>query len=332
MNPEEEVKDMEQIAVTRSIVESKALAAVIASDYALNGPIQCQLISKMLRTQDNDHYLVTCGDKKYVARVYQLGTHLQRRESDYLFELEWLLFLHERGIPVSYPLPRKDNEYLGFVHAPEGIRYYALFTFAYGKPMSATDEEQLYTLGAYMAQIHILSNDFKTGHHRHQMDLPFLVDKPIQRLKAFWADKEEEKLDILITSAEDAKEQILELLKNEESTEDCWGPIGGDFHPYNTRFGQDGKPGFFNFDLCGFGWRAYDLAVVLLNAKLMKQSNDLTEALFAGYYSQRPLSHNEHAAIAPFLTIRRVWLTGTFSTVEGIAGYTFIAPAHLDLD
>jgi Ser/Thr protein kinase RdoA (MazF antagonist) len=70
---------------------------------------------------------------------------------------------------------------------------------------------------------------------------------------------------------------------------------------------------------------------MLLNAKLIQQSNDLTEALFAGYYSQRPLSHNEHAAIAPFLTIRRVWLSGTFSTVEGIAGYTFIAPAQIDL-
>jgi Ser/Thr protein kinase RdoA (MazF antagonist) len=322
---------MEQIAVTRSIVEAKALCEVIAQDYDLNAPIQCQLISKMLRTQDNDHYLVQSGNEKYVARVYQLGTHLQRRESDYLFELEWLMFLRDRGIPVSYPLPRRDKEYLGFVNAPEGKRYYALFSFAPGKSMVATDEEQLYTLGAYMAQIHIISNDFKTSHHRHQMDLPFLVDGPIQRLKAFWTDKQDEKLDILITSAEDAKDQIAELLRNEESTEDSWGPIGGDFHPYNTRFGPDGKPGFFNFDLCGFGWRVYDLAVVLLNAKLMEQSSDLTEALIAGYYSQRPLSHNEHAAIAPFLTIRRVWLTGTFSTIEGIAGYTFIAPAQLDL-
>lgn len=323
---------MEQIAVTRSIVEAKALSEVLARDYDLDAPISCQLISKMLRTQDNEHYLVMTANQKYVARVYQLGSHLQRKESDYLFELEWLAYLSDSGMPVSYPLPRRDGGCLGHVIAPEGKRYYALFSFAEGKPMVAVDEEQLYTLGGYMARIHLISNDFTSRQHRHQMDLPFLVDRPIERLKAFWADKREEKLDILITSAEDAKDQIISLLRNEEITTDSWGPIGGDFHPYNTRFTLGGDPGFFNFDLCGFGWRAYDLAVFILNAKLMKQSNDLTEAFFAGYYSQRPLSRNEHAAIAPFLTIRRVWLTGTFSTVEGIAGYTFIAPAQLDLD
>jgi Ser/Thr protein kinase RdoA (MazF antagonist) len=323
---------MEQIAVTRSIVDAKALAEVIGRDYDIKTPIRCQLISKMLRTQDNDHYLVMSDNRKHIARVYQLGSHLLRRESDYLFELEWLTYLKEKKIPVSYPISRSDGGFLGFVNAPEGKRYYALFSFAEGRPMDRTDEEQLYTLGSYMARIHLASNDFTSGHQRQPMDLPFLVDRPIQRLKAFWADKQDEKLDILITSAQDAKDQIDELLRNEESSEDGWGPIGGDFHPYNTRFTLGGEPGFFNFDLCGFGWRAYDLAVLLLNAKLMKGSNDLTEAMFAGYYSQRPLSRNEHAAIAPFLTIRRVWLAGTFSTVEGIAGYTFIAPAQLDLD
>jgi Ser/Thr protein kinase RdoA (MazF antagonist) len=323
---------MDHIAVTRSIVEAKALAEVITREYDIGSPVRSQLISKMLRTQDNDHYLIRIADQKYVARVYQLGSHLQRRESDYLFELEWLMFLQDRGIPVSFPIRRGDGGYLGHVQAPEGIRYYALFSFAPGKTMVATNEEQLFNLGSYMARIHLESNEFTSVHRRHQMDLSFLVDRPIERLKAFWADKRDEKLDILITSAQDAKDQIDDLLRNDESTEDSWGPIGGDFHPYNTRFGLDGKPGFFNFDLCGFGWRVYDLAVMLLNAKLMQQSNDLTEALIAGYYSERPLSHNEHAAIAPFLTIRRVWLAGTFSTIEGIAGYTFIAPAQLDLE
>jgi Ser/Thr protein kinase RdoA (MazF antagonist) len=323
---------MEKIAVTRSIVDANALAKVVSRDYDIDAPIRCQLISKMLRTQDNDHYLVKTPKQKYVVRVYQLGTYLGREKSDYLFELDWLTFLRGRGIPVSYPIPRVDGTMLGHVHAPEGKRYYALFSFSEGKPMVTTNEEQLFTMGSYMARIHTASNEFHSDHHRQPMDLSFLADRPIDRLKAFWSDNKDEKLDILIASAEDAKDQIQDLLRNEESSEDSWGPIGGDFHPYNTRFTQDSQPGFFNFDLCGYGWRAYDIAVFLLNAKLMKQPAELSEDFFAGYYSQRPLSRNEHAAVAPFLTIRRVWLTGTFSTVEGIAGYTFIAPAQLDLD
>jgi hypothetical protein len=39
------------------------------------------------------------------------------------------------------------------------------------------------------------------------------------------------------------------------------------------------------------------------------------------------LNENEHAAISPFLTVRRVWLTGVFAVQHGLAGHTFIAAA-----
>jgi len=321
---------VETIAVTRSIVASEALRDVIDADYELGKPISCKIISKMLRTQDNDHYLVRAGDEKYVARVYQLGTHLGRQLSDYQFEMEWLKYLQSNDIDVSYPLPRRDGGYLGSINAPEGKRYLALFSFAPGKSLSVGNEDQLFAIGQAMAQIHLTSNGFRSEQIRRPMDLAFLADEPIERMKTFWAKKQDVKLEILVTSAKEAKESILRLLQNEEETEDSWGPIGGDFHPYNTHFDEDNRPAFFNFDLCGYGWRAYDIAVFLLNAKLMQQSSNLSEAFFAGYYSVRPLSDNEHQAVAPFLTLRRIWLTGTFSTVEGVTGYTFIGPAQLE--
>lgn len=323
-------KNVKQIAVTRSIISADALAEVIAAEYAFEGPVTCKLISKMLRTQDNDHYLVRTGDQKYVARIYQQGNYLQRQESDYLFELDWLNYLKANDMPVSYPLLRRDGGYLGSVYAPEGQRYYAVFSFAQGKPMSAQDEEQLFAIGQKMAEIHLISNDFQTMHARRSMDLNFLADEPIGRMREFWSSNQDSKFEILLVSAEEAKDAIVALLENEEYTEDSWGPIGGDFHPYNIHFNKLNEPTFFNFDLCGFGWRAYDIAVFLLNAGLMKRSSAFSEAFFAGYYSVRPLSRNEHEAIAPFLTLRRVWLTGTFSTVQGVAGYTFIGPAQLD--
>lgn len=321
---------MQDIAVSRSIVASDPFAELINAEYDFDAPVTCKLISKMLRTQDNDHYLVRSGDQKYVARIYQIGQHLGRHEADYLYELDWLLFLKDKGISVSYPLPRRDGSYLGNLNAPEGNRYYALFTFAEGKPMSVKDEDQLFAMGAMMAQIHLASNEYKTKYDRQPMDLKFLADEPVDRLKTFWSGKQDRKLDILLRSAEEAKIAIEVLLENEEETEDSWGPIGGDFHPYNTHFDEQNQPTCFNFDLCGFGWRAYDIAVFLLNAKLMQRSSRLSEAFFAGYYSVRPLSRNEHEAVAPFLSLRRVWLTGTFSTVEGAAGYTFIGPAQID--
>lgn len=321
---------MNQIRVVRSFVAAEALAELIQADYNLTGPVRCQLFSKMLRTQDNDHYLVTTGrGEKYVVRVYQLGTRLNRKESDYLYEVDWLNFLHTAGLPVSYPISRTDGSLLGKLQAPEGVRYYALFSLAPGRPMSLTNEEQLFVMGREMARIHLASNDYEDKFERQPMNLEFLVDKPIERIKQYWDEDRAEDLEILMISAEEAKEEILALIANEQYTPDGWGPIGGDFHSGSVFFAEDNKPTFFNFDWCGHGWRAYDIAVFLFNTNLIhSRSPELSEAFFAGYYSQRQLSDNEHAAIAPFLTIRRIWQTGLFSMNDGLVGHTFIAPAH----
>lgn len=322
---------MKQIRVVRSFVAADALAELITDEYALAAPVRCQLFSKMLRTQDNDHYLVTTGEgERYVARVYQLGTRLERNETDYLYELDWLTFLHQAGLPISYPIPRANGELLCRLNAPEGERYLALFSLAPGRPMSLKNEEQLFVLGREMARIHLTSNDYEGKYERQPMNLEFLVDKPIERIKQYWDADRANDLEILMISAEEAKEEILDLIANEEYTPDGWGPIGGDFHNGSVFFTADNKPTFFNFDWCGYGWRAYDIAVFLFNTNLIhERSADLSEAFFAGYYSQRQLSDNEHAAIAPFLTIRRIWQTGLFSMNDGLVGHTFIAPAHI---
>ncbi len=315
---------MNQIRVARSFVAADALAEVIEQEYDL-APVDCKLFSKVVRTQDNDHYRVKAeDDTKYVARIYQMGKPLGREEGDYLFELDWLNFLKGEGLSVSYPIARRDGRYLGSVNAPEGKRYYALFSFALGTEMSVNNEDQLFRCGAEMARIHLVSNQSKPKHERQIMDLTYLVDRPVENIMSLWDESRDEDMDLVLTSAAEAKEEILSLIENEESTEDSWGPIGGDFHKASVRFDKDGNPTFFNFDLCGYGWRSYDIASFLLNTGLMHKSTDLSEAFFAGYYSVRPLSRNEHAAISPFLTIRRIWLTGSFTISEGMTGHTFI--------
>ena len=320
---------MAQIQVVRSFIAGPALAEVIDNEYDLGGKAEARLFSKMLRTQDNDHYKVIVGDQIYAARIYQFGPHLHRQESDYEYELDWLTYLKGQDLPVSYPIQRKDGRFLGSVEAPEGKRYFALFSYATGKPMDVFNSEQLFTMGATMAKIHIASNDYTAPYERRVMDLDFLVDRPIARLTRILSDKPHRArdLELLITSAKEAREEIVEIINNPSTTPDGWGPIGGDFHSTNTFFTDDMSPTFFNFDLCGYGWRAYDIAAFLQNTDLINLSEDLTEDFFAGYYSVRPLSNNEHSAISPFLTIRRIWLTGTFTRDDMPVGYSFIAPA-----
>lgn len=318
---------MKPIRVTRSFISANSLAEVINEEYNFGSSAKCKLFSKLLRNQDNDHYMVTAGDQQYVARIYQLGKHLERQESDYAYELDWLNFLREKNLPVSYPVARRDGTFLGRLDAPEGPRYYALFSFAKGKTMSLTNEEQLFVCGSSMAHIHLVSNEFESPFQRKPMNLDFLVNDPVEKLTRFWEDVRGDDLDIILTSAAEAQVEIEALLENEQSSADSWGPIGGDFHHTSTYFRGDTNPTFFNFDLCGPGWRSYDIAAFLQNANLLNKPEKYSEAFFAGYYSARQLSPNEHRAISPFLTIRRIWLTSIFSREDGMVGHTFIAPA-----
>ena len=52
---------MEQIRVARSFIAADSLAEIVAENYDLDGPITSKMFSKLLRTQDNDHYRVNAG-------------------------------------------------------------------------------------------------------------------------------------------------------------------------------------------------------------------------------------------------------------------------------
>lgn len=316
---------MTSIRIARSFVAAESAAELIAAEYDCAAPVTCKLFSKLLRTQDNDHYLVTAGDgEQYAFRIYQQGDRFHRAESDYLYELDWLRFLHAEGLPVSYPIQRRDGGYLGRLEAPEGTRYYALFSLAYGDPLSLKDADQLSIMGEMMARIHVASDRFTTPQARKPLDLAYLLDRPLERLRRTWTDERAANLDLVLTAAEEAREELQDYVGRSAAIDGRWGPIGGDFHQSSVYFNEVNEPTFFNFDLCGPGWRAYDIASFLSNGNLMHAPAERSEAFFVGYYSVRPLADEEHAAIAPFLTVRRVWLMGAFAREDGLVGHTFV--------
>ena len=52
--------------------------------------------------------------------------------------------------------------------------------------MSIRNEEQLFVMGREMARIHLVSNEYQGKYERQPMNLEFLVDKPIERIKRYW--------------------------------------------------------------------------------------------------------------------------------------------------
>ena len=85
-------------------------------------------------------------------------------------------------------------------------------------------------------------------------------------------------------------------------------------HPGNVRFDPAGEPTLFDFDLCGPGWRVYDLTVFLWNAYVERRPKrwraDCWRAFLRGYRDVDPLDAQELEAVPLFLVARQVWWLG----------------------
>ncbi len=316
MPPEEPVR------VTRSVIAGDSLARLVTSAYDLPAPIRRALV----QVGDNDNYRVTAGSARYIARLYRYGKYWLAGEFAYRFELDWLLYLHERGLPVSSPIQRRDGDHLGRIQTPEGVRYWALFSVAPGATVHEMTDEQARLFGATVAQIHRASNAFRSPHTRLTIGVEHLLDDALARILSYLGETRPADRAFLtdLTARLRATLLVLPYLADE------WGIIGGDFHGSNAHFAASGTLTHFDFDLCGYGWRAYDVAVFLWNMRRRNAPTRLRAAYLAGYQAVRPLTPAEAGALSAFVQTRQIWQMGYHTTLYGDRGDYWLDDAYWD--
>lgn len=286
----------------RSVVAAESLIPLLSEAYALPEPIQCRLCA----VGDNDTYLVKAGTEQFALRVYYPNRFWLSGIDEYHFEIDWLSFCHSRGLPVSYAIPRTDGKFLNELQAPEGIRPWALFTYAPGVEVFPMTIVQYHIYGEYIAKFHIESRDFNCIHKRFHYGVEVLIDRPIEILSDFFGKEDK---DVLFLR--DLAPRLRDWLNSLCVPEDGYGVIGGDFHVGNHHLDSEGNMTFFDFDSCGYGFRAYDLAVLRHNARLGNWNTEIANAVLIGYESIRPLSDEEHRSIPLFMITRRIWRLAT---------------------
>jgi len=313
--------------ILKSVIAAESLAEIAAKQYDLALPVR----SRLLSVNDNDTYLIDSGNvewrgARHVLRVYRYRKHWIDNPANYRFELDWLVHLHDQGHPVSYPIARRNGELLGVLHAPEGERYYALFSFAPGKIFWPMSVEQCHLFGADMARIHQASNTFQTLHPRGHQNLEWILDRPVGRIEAFLGDRRPEDLVFL----QDLVTSIKQSAGSLPHSAPFYGIIGGDFHGGNHFITDDNMFTYFDFDLCGYGWRAYDLAVYWWSTKRSSASPELWQAALEGYESVRPLIEEERQALPALVNARQIWLMGSHTDYIDSGGDEWLGDRYWD--
>ncbi|MBI5301710.1 MAG: phosphotransferase [Chloroflexi bacterium] len=289
---------MNHFPVSKSFLLRDALAHQIEEEYGLAN-VRCQLITATLR----DVYLVTSSQGRHVLYVYRHG---QRSNDEVSAEWQFVDYLYDSGVPVAPAVPRKSGEYLLSFLAPEGIRLAVLTQFAKGQILRRRPSiAAVRAYGQITARIHALADR-----------MPFTLNRPALNFEKMMQDSvtsfEKELFDrpsdlAYLHESATVLQTKLDGLRNAGLS---YGLIHGDVIRANALVADDHQVTVLDFDFCGFGWRAYDVASYLLTIRNTPQEPEFERAFLEGYEEIRPLAREDKAALGFFEAIRAIFSIG----------------------
>ena len=293
-----------------------AFAREILKKYGINdAEVEC------INFEFNATFSVsTQSGQKFALR---LNINSTRVLSNILAETQWVRDLARiPSINVPAPIASLDDQFVvSALHDDSGqIIYGVMYSWLEGEEIG--DEptlDQLRTVGLAIALVHENGSDFEL---RDGAALPTFND-------FFWGTEDFLFSSKSALSTEDRTliEQARDLIM--QFTDELYSSspvhiIHADFHGWNLMW-HEGQLSIFDFDDCGYGVEAQDIAVALYYLDTPEQD----AALLDGYKSIRPLpSYSDNAMRALLLQRRLLLLNYLFETKN--AEHKEMLPAYLE--
>lgn len=272
---------------------------------------------KLISISENVVFRIdTEGGEAYALRIHRPGYHSL---GELVAEQQWTAALNEAGIRAPVPkMARNGNGYatvsvpdstetrqVGVIEWLDGVTLSSLLN---GEHDGAAMKHHFDQLGHLLARMHNQAVDWQlpADFERVSWDAEGLMgDTPIWG--RFWELPE-------LTAAERdlilrARRMLHERLLDYGTAPEHYSIIHADLNPDNCMI--DGEQvSVIDFDDSGFGWHAYDLAVVLyydLPGDLFETARD---ALLGGYRLERSLDDSINVMLPMFLLVRGLVLLG----------------------
>lgn len=308
--------NMHKMKYTYSQLSSPSAGHIVASHYDFPKLISCKFYVLGL----HDNYLIEADDKKYILRVYRNDW---RTAQEIQFELELLDFLREKNMLVGFPIPTKAGELSFSIESPEGNRIAALFSYADGAaPGNGMSIEESTLLGKAVARVHQITDSFETNYTRKDLDIPYLLDESILTIQPY--------LDV------DAFKYMQTLQKNLKEAQPSlpqkpgvYGICIGDVNPSNFHINDGQEITLFDFDQCGYGYRAFEIGKFISSIPSTKK-NDISKAFVDGYQQVRPLTQKEHMAIPYYELLSVIWVMAIHASNADRIGHKYLAKPFWD--
>jgi len=308
---------MEELKYRYSQLSSESVGRLVASHYNIDEVNHCEFYVRGL----HDNYLIKDNDETFILRIYRNDW---RSRDEILFELELLAFLRDNNSPVAYPLQTKSGGLCFFIKSPEGERAAALFPYADGcAPGNKITVAESALLGNTIAELHNITETFKPNHSRIFLNITHLLDESILAIQPFVDKKVYSYLCML-------QNEIKDNLPKLSQESPVYGICMGDVNPTNFHINNNDIITLFDFDQCGYGYRAFEIGKFISSIQSVEAKGDIADAFIDGYQQVRHLTQDELHAIPHFVKISRIWVMAIHVYNASHIGYKWLEKPFWD--
>jgi len=274
--------------------EAEEIMRAVVPLYKIDNPKRCIYFQSGL----NDIYKIETDTESFYLRLYRQGW---RSKTEINFEVEALKYLRGRGVPVIMPVATHGGEYVTTIDVAEGSRHLIITDCAVGDIPDLSNYKNSMAYGRVLARLHTMSAGFECKDERFSYDLKYLVDEPLKRLKPHFF-KYPDKWAQLTNQVYALADKLLPSSANPID----FGFIHGDAHFGNVHQHNDDMT-LFDFDLCGYGPRAFDLAVFKRFSILQGKLKEWWLPFIDGYREVRSVCELDFALIETCASLRYFW-------------------------
>ena len=272
---------------------------VIANQALGSYPLEIKEVA-LINNEYNATFKVLTKDGTHFA--LRVNVNSPRSIQNLKAEIAWVNFLRDDArVKVPHPISTTEDQFFVTVTNDLGNSEFKCVLYSWLEGEELGDEptpEQIRSLGAAMATLHVSSKDFKLP---AGAGLPSFKD-PMWETEDFLLSEKS----VLDPEAKSLIAQALTVIKSEIDElyrQHAQQIIHADLHGWNVMW-HEGQVAVFDFDDCGIGLPIQDLATAIYYLDTPEQDAALKE----GYASVAPLPEYSESQMQMFMIQRRIIL------------------------
>ena len=298
----------------------RKLAQEVVKCYALN----IKEIRYIHNGENATFQLRDNRNQKYLLRIHRYGYHSTAAIEE---ELRWLNAISDASdIPVPRPLKAKNGlQYVVVKHpAMSYPRHCAVFRWVEGQFLwKRTNEKYMTKLGELIAQLQKIGKKQEIQHRKYWSVEGLIGQKSkfgdLKKVKGI-PNKQHQQLLI-------ARDCLLKTMSQYEvQNPDKFGLMHADLH-FGNFVVRRGNFGAIDFDDCGTGMYAYDLAISMQALEFLvfyekrRDFDSLRNALLSGYSQVMPLTEEDIEKVVAFGAVRQLTMLSWLQSRSDIAAF-----------